>query len=75
METEGIPIPLNEEQAKLMTAMADELMRRSINITPGTCMYFAGYLAERVVKEGWQFHPVATEENINFNEVGVNRGN
>lgn len=53
MESNGIPVPLDEKQAKLMSALADELTQRSINITPGSIMYFAGYLAERVVKEGW----------------------
>ncbi len=57
MTSEAMPAPLNAKEAKLMTAIADELMKISVNITPGSCMYFAGYLARRVVKEGWQWHP------------------
>jgi hypothetical protein len=69
--SKGIPVPLNEKQSKLMSAIADELTKISINITPGTIMYFAGALAERVVKEGWQWHPVATEINLDYNRVAL----
>jgi len=51
--SDDIPIPASDEQARLITAMADELMKRSVNITPGSCVYLAGYLAARAVKEGW----------------------
>ena len=47
------PAPFSDEEARLVTAFADELMKRSINITPGSCVYFAGYLVDRAIKEGW----------------------
>lgn len=59
MENDDIPALVNDEQARLITAMADELMKRSDNITPGSCVYFAGYLAARAVKEGWG--PISSE--------------
>lgn len=66
----GIPVPLNEKQAKLMTALADEL-KQSSHMSMGECMALAGHLTERVVKEGWQWHPVATEWNLDYNMVAL----
>lgn len=50
-----------EKRERLITAFADELLQRSENITPGSCMFFAGYLADRAIKEGWQWHPPVLE--------------
>jgi len=56
MADADIFVPASGDEARLITAIADELMQRSVNITPGSCVYLAGYIAERVVKEGWSFN-------------------
>jgi hypothetical protein len=69
VESNGIPIPKNEKQAKLMTAFADELREHSY-LSMGECMSLASYLAERVVKEGWQWHPPKLEDfDLEHNKV------
>jgi len=55
-ENDDIFVPSSGEEARLITAISDELMQRSVNIAPGSCVYLAGYIAERVVKEGWSFN-------------------
>lgn len=71
MESNGIPIPNNEKQAKLMTAFADELREHSY-LSMGECMSLAGYLAERAVKEGWQWHPPKLDDfDLEHNKVAL----
>jgi hypothetical protein len=71
VESNGIPIPNNEKQAKLMTAFADELREHSY-LSMGECMSLAGYLAERAVKEGWQWHPPKLDDfDLEHNKVAL----
>lgn len=60
--------PLNEEEAKLQIKLASELMERSINISVGSCMYLAGFMVRRIVKEGWSpAYPDPTpEQEVEF---------
>ncbi|ASD52293.1 hypothetical protein QCN32_gp73 [Arthrobacter phage Niktson] len=62
------PDVLDSDEVKLLQALADELIERSINITPGSCMYLAGFLVRRAVKEGWSpAYPDPTpEQEVEF---------
>ncbi|ALY08670.1 hypothetical protein CAPNMURICA_70 [Arthrobacter phage CapnMurica] len=68
MENEDEHRPLNEDELKLFRALSDELIERSINITPGSCMYFAGMLVRRIVKEGWSpaYPDPTSEQEVEF---------
>lgn len=46
----------NEKRQLLVDAFTDELIKRSDNML-GSCIYFAGFLADRAIEEGWQWHP------------------
>ncbi|UUG69316.1 hypothetical protein SEA_SCIENCEWIZSAM_74 [Arthrobacter phage ScienceWizSam] len=53
MANDEVERPLNEDEVQLLISLANELLERSINITPGSCMYLAGFMVRRIVKEGW----------------------
>lgn len=68
MANDEVERPLNEDEVKLLISLANELMERSINITPGSCMYLAGFMVRRIVKEGWSpAYPDPTpEQEVEF---------